>query len=100
MTDKTFKIYKLRDLKTDQLAKQLDVFRQELFELRSKRVTGATAKKLGRIKVSAPPPSNSQGRQEGYREMPHGDQLQRARRVQKVLPRKEVGPVRPQRQED
>ena len=49
--DKNFKIYKLRDMKEDELVKQLETFREELYQLRSQRVTGATAKKLGRIKV-------------------------------------------------
>ena len=50
--DKNFKIYKLRAMGSDELATTLEKFREELFILRSNRVTGATAKKLGRIKVT------------------------------------------------
>ena len=52
--DKNFKIYKLREMSEDDLSQQLDKFREELYQLRTAKVVGATATKLGRIRVSIP----------------------------------------------
>ena len=54
MTEKNFKIYKLRAMDQDQLGEQLEKFREELYQLRTSKVVGATATKLGRIRVPTP----------------------------------------------
>ena len=50
--DKNFKIYKLREMGEEDLSKQLEKFKEELYQLRTSKVVGATATKLGRIKVT------------------------------------------------
>jgi len=48
---KDYKIYNLREKTSEERAKLLETFRADLYHLRSKRVTGATAKNLAKIKV-------------------------------------------------
>ena len=49
---KDYKIYNLREKTSEERAKLLETFRADLYQLRSKRVTGATAKNLAKIKVN------------------------------------------------
>jgi len=52
--DKNFKTFKLREMDDATLSTQLDKFKEELYQLRTAKVVGATATKLGRIKVDFP----------------------------------------------
>lgn len=51
MSDKKVKVFKLRAKNEQELAKELDQFKNELSTLRVAKVAGGTAAKLGRIKV-------------------------------------------------
>ncbi len=50
--DKNYKIYKLREMNDKQLGENLAKFKEELYQLRTSKVVGATTSKLGRIKVT------------------------------------------------
>ncbi len=46
------RVFKLRNLKPEDLQKELKTCKEELVQLRTSKIAGGTASKLGRIKVA------------------------------------------------
>jgi len=50
--EKQFRVFKLRNESSENLAKKLEVLKKELSQLRCNKVVGGTNTKIGKIKVS------------------------------------------------
>ncbi len=74
--ERKVKAYKLREKNDEELEAELGKFKEELYQMRTQKVVGATAGKLGKIKVRTRNRMivNVLAPEEGYRQVSYRDQ--------------------------